>query len=261
MPIILVHGAWSGGWSWRDAARLLRARGYEVHAPSLTGAAERAHVAPEHVSLSSHIADVAGLMRYEDLSNVLLVGHSYAGMVVTGAADRERARVAGLMYVDAFLPESGQSLWDIAGPEGKAKQQAAAAEYDGGKSVARPPHAPPADPALAARWAAMFTPQPIRTFSEPYVSARGAATMDAAQWPPRHFALCTAYKGSIFHSARRQGERPARLGIQRVRRPARRGAPRPRRRRRPHRRLRPQGRRHRLTRRGRGGGKSAMTPT
>jgi pimeloyl-ACP methyl ester carboxylesterase len=199
MAIILVHGAWSGGWSWRDAARLLRAKGYDVYAPTLTGLAERSHVPPEQVGLSSHIDEIAGLMRYEDLTDVLLVGHSYAGMVVTGAADRERRRLAGLMYIDAFLPESGQSLWDIAGPEGKAKQQAMAEAYDGGKSVPRPPHAPPPDAGLAAKWAAMFTPQSTRTFSEPYVSVRGAATMDATAWPPRHYALCAAYKGSVFH--------------------------------------------------------------
>ena len=76
MPIVLVHGAWSGSWSWRAAADILRARGHDVYAPTLTGLAERSHVAPEHVNLSSHVADIAGLMRYENLENVLIVGHS-----------------------------------------------------------------------------------------------------------------------------------------------------------------------------------------
>ena len=198
MTIILVHGAWGGSWSWRDAARLLRHRGYEVRVPTLTGLAERAHIPPEHVTLSGHIADIAGQMRYEEMTGVLLVGHSYAGMVVTGAADRERERVAGLVYVDAFVPESGEALFDIVSPENRALQEQMAHDFDGGKSVPRPPHAPPPDPKAAASWGAKFTPQPIGTITEPYLSVRGAATMDAAAWPPRHFALCAAYKGSAF---------------------------------------------------------------
>ena len=123
MPIVLVHGAWSGSWSWRAAADILRTRGFDVYAPTLTGLAERAHVAPEHIGLSSHIADIAGLMRYERLENVLIVGHSYGGMVITGAADREIARVKGMIYVDAFVPENGQCLWDLAGERSKQAQQ------------------------------------------------------------------------------------------------------------------------------------------
>src|SRR5690606_22977458 len=82
MPIVLVHGAWSGGWSWSEAARILRRRGYEVYNPSLSGLAERDHIHPDDISLSSHISDIAGLMHYENLRNVLLVGHSYGGMVI-----------------------------------------------------------------------------------------------------------------------------------------------------------------------------------
>ena len=89
MTIVLVHGAWAGAWSWRDTARLLRKKGYDVYAPSMTGIAERAHLDPRTVNLSSHVADIAGLLRYEELENVLIVGHSYGGMVITGAVDRE----------------------------------------------------------------------------------------------------------------------------------------------------------------------------
>ncbi len=199
MTIVLVHGAWSGGWSWRDAARHLRHKGYEIYAPTLTGLSERAHVRPQNVNLTSHVEDVAGLLRYEDLNDVLLVGHSYGGMVITGAADRERERLAGMVYVDAFLPESGQALWDIVTPDSKAVQQKMADEFDGGLSVPRPPHAPPPK-AIARNWPPAFSPQPVGTTAEPYVSVRGASTMDADRWPPRHYALCTAYKGSIFHS-------------------------------------------------------------
>jgi pimeloyl-ACP methyl ester carboxylesterase len=196
MTIVLVHGAWTGSWSWRDCARVLRRKGYEVYAPTNTGLSERAHVKPQHVTLESHIEDIAGLLRYEDLRDVLLVAHSYGGMPTTGAADRERDRVKGIMYVDAFLPESGQSLWDIVSPEGKATQQKMAHDFDGGLSVPRPPHAPVRP--RTKPWPPEWSPQPTGTTAEPYVSVRGAATMDPAQWPPRHYALCTGYENSTF---------------------------------------------------------------
>jgi pimeloyl-ACP methyl ester carboxylesterase len=161
----------------------------------MTGIAERAHVPPQQVALSTHIADIAGLMRYEELENVLLVGHSYGGMVITGAADLEPQRVAGMVYLDAFLPESGQSLWDLAGPERAAMQKEAAMAHDGGHSVPRP-SMPTAAPELAAKWAPLFTAQPIRTMSEPWISVREER---ARVWPRRHYILCAAYKGSPFH--------------------------------------------------------------
>lgn len=200
MPIVLVHGAWSGAWSWRDAARLLRKQGYDVYAPTLTGLAERAHVPPERVTLSTHIADVAGLMRYEDLSNVLLVGHSYGGMVITGAADREISRIAGMVYLDAFLPQSNQSLWDLAGPEAAAAQLAAANAHDGGKSSPRP-NIPTNDDPASAKFTSMFTAQPVGCMSEKFVSVRPP---QERAWPRRHYILCNRYKGSIFHLFARQ---------------------------------------------------------
>ncbi len=200
MPILLVHGAWSGAWSWRDAARLLRKEGYDVYAPTLTGLAERSHVPPERVTLDTHIQDVAGLMRYEDLSNVLIVGHSYGGMVVTGAADREIDRIAGMIYIDAFLPQSNQSLWDIAGPEQAEAQMKVANAHDGGKSVPRP-NIPSRGDAPVAKWGSMFTPQPIGCMSEKFVSVRKP---EDRTWPRRHYVLCAAYKGSTFQVIARQ---------------------------------------------------------
>jgi pimeloyl-ACP methyl ester carboxylesterase len=112
---VLVHGAWAGGWSYAKTARLMRAAGHEVFTPTLTGLGERSHLADPGITLSTHIQDVVNVLRYEDLTEVILVGHSYGGMVVTGVASRVGERLRALVYLDAFVPEDGQSLWDIAG--------------------------------------------------------------------------------------------------------------------------------------------------
>ncbi len=204
MPIVLVHGAWAGAWSWRDAARLLRKKGYDVYAPTMTGIAERSHVPPQNVTLSTHIADIAGLMRYEELENVLIVGHSYGGMVITGATDLEPQRVAGMVYLDAFLPQSGQSLWDMAGPERVELQKQGAMAHDGGYSLPRP-NVPPLAPEFAAKWGPLFSAQPLGTMSQAWTSVRPE---HERIWPQRHYILCTAYKGSPFHhvAARVKGQ-------------------------------------------------------
>jgi pimeloyl-ACP methyl ester carboxylesterase len=194
MTIVLVHGAWSGAWSWKGAATILRSRGYEVYAPTLTGLADRAHIPAQAVSLETHVADIAGLLRFEDLHDVLLVGHSYGGMAITGATDRERERVAGMIYLDAFVPASGQSLWDIAGPDARQAQLRAAEAFDGGHSLPRPRNVPAVTQDFVDRWGPLFTPQPTKALSEPFVSVRAQPT-----WPRRHFILCTRYKGSVFH--------------------------------------------------------------
>ena len=113
---VLVHGGGHGGWCYQPVARLLRAASHEVYAPSLTGLAEREHLLSADIDLDCHITDVAKLLQFEDLREVILVGHSYGGMVITGIADRATDRVCHIVYLDAANPESGQSLCDIAGP-------------------------------------------------------------------------------------------------------------------------------------------------
>jgi pimeloyl-ACP methyl ester carboxylesterase len=113
---VLIHGAGHGGWCYRKVKRLLEGAGHEVFAPSLTGLAERSRSLSTRVDLDFHIDDVVQLLRYWDLTDVVLVGHSYGGMVITGAADRATDRVAKLVYLDAANPANGQSLLDVAGP-------------------------------------------------------------------------------------------------------------------------------------------------
>ena len=117
---LLVHGAWGGAWCWADVARRLRQAGHDVFAPDLTGLGARAHLAGQHINLSTHIQDVVAVLNAERLEDVILVGHSYGGMVVTGAASREAPRIRTLVYLDAFLPSHGQALWDLAGEPGRA---------------------------------------------------------------------------------------------------------------------------------------------
>jgi len=112
---VLVHGAWGGGWMWKDVVSLLRSKGHDAFPVTLTGVGERNHLARPEVNLSTHIEDVLNVLRFEDLTNVVLVGHSYGGMVITGVADRVPELVAHLVYVDALLPEDGQSAVDMNG--------------------------------------------------------------------------------------------------------------------------------------------------
>ena len=106
---VLVHGAWSGGWCYHKVAARLRARGHDVFTPTLTGQGERSHLLSGTINLSLHIEDILAVFRCENLSDVVLAGHSYGGMVITGVADRAADRIRALAYLDAFLPEDGQS--------------------------------------------------------------------------------------------------------------------------------------------------------
>jgi pimeloyl-ACP methyl ester carboxylesterase len=118
---VLVHGAWHGGWCWRFVRPLLE--GHEVFAPSLTGLGERKHLARPDIDLDTHISDVVSILEMEDLSDVVLVGHSYGGMVITGAADRATARIKRLVYLDAFVPENGKCTLDYVVPERAARMR------------------------------------------------------------------------------------------------------------------------------------------
>jgi pimeloyl-ACP methyl ester carboxylesterase len=113
---VLVHGGGHGGWCYQRVARILRGAGHEVYAPTLTGLGERAHLLNKDIDLDLHIRDVVALLFYEDLRDVILVGHSYGGMVITGIADRAADRIGRLVYLDAANPVNGQSLVDVAGP-------------------------------------------------------------------------------------------------------------------------------------------------
>ena len=113
---MLVHGAWHGGWCWRRVADRLTAEGRYVVAPTLTGVGERSHQASDSITLSAHIDDVVNEIKWKDLEAVTLVGHSYGGMVITGVAEPIRERIASIVYLDALIPQDGQSFSMLRSP-------------------------------------------------------------------------------------------------------------------------------------------------
>ena len=113
---VLVHGGGHGGWCYQHVARVLRAAGHDVSAPTLTGLGERSHLMRPGIDLDTHITDVVNVLQYDDVREVILVGHSYGGMVVTGVADRAADRIGKLVYLDAANPVNNQSLVDVSGP-------------------------------------------------------------------------------------------------------------------------------------------------
>jgi pimeloyl-ACP methyl ester carboxylesterase len=123
---VLVHGAWHGSWCWKRVRRALQARGHEVFTPTLTGVADRLHLLSPQVDLETHITDVTNLIRWEELADVVLCGHSYGGCVISGVADRVSDRIGALVYLDAFVLENAQSLHDTFPAELRNAQIAAA---------------------------------------------------------------------------------------------------------------------------------------
>jgi pimeloyl-ACP methyl ester carboxylesterase len=191
---VLVHGAWRGSWIWQRVRRRLQAQGHEVFTPTLTGCADRSHLSSPAVDLKMHIDDVANLIQWEDLSDVVLCGHSYAGCVVTGVADRMPERIGALVYLDAFVPENGQSLFDTLPPEQRDSQTEGAARDGQGWLV-------PPIPAAAFNvnekdrdWVdRQSTPQSLATFQQPLELSGGLETVQ-----PITYILATDYSHSPF---------------------------------------------------------------
>jgi pimeloyl-ACP methyl ester carboxylesterase len=112
--LVLVHGAWGGGWVWRRVADLLEKSGHKVFTPTMSGLGERSHLLNAQLNLTTHITDIVNVIKWERLEGIVLVGHSYGGMVISGVAERVENAIASIVCVDAFVPENGQALIDIA---------------------------------------------------------------------------------------------------------------------------------------------------
>jgi pimeloyl-ACP methyl ester carboxylesterase len=165
--IVLVHGAWHGGWCYGRVAKILRGRGHRVYTPTLTGLGERSHLLTRSIDLSTHIADIANTIRWEDLRQIILVGHSYGGMVVTGVADAMIDRISALVYLDAFLPTAGQSFHDIL-PAEVADAQVRGAIASNGFTVPPIPAAAFNVNEADRSWVdSLCTPHPLGTLTQP----------------------------------------------------------------------------------------------
>jgi pimeloyl-ACP methyl ester carboxylesterase len=127
---VLVHGTWHGGWCWRRVADMLEKKGHKVYAPSLTGMAERSHLLTKDVNLTTHVNDVVNLIKWEDLQDIVLVGHSSAGFVITQAAEQIGPAVASIVYLDAFVPQAGDNLISLANPGPRKALEDAVARGD-----------------------------------------------------------------------------------------------------------------------------------
>lgn len=154
---VLVPGAWCGGWIYDQLAEILRRRGHRVFAPTLAGLAERADELSGAIDLDAHVADVVGLIEREGLRDIVLAGHSYGGMVISGVAARvPEGIIHAIVYLDAFFPESGQSMVDLIGPE------AARAVYGDADPLPFPPMIAEGDPGMQAV-VDRLTPHPRKT--------------------------------------------------------------------------------------------------
>jgi pimeloyl-ACP methyl ester carboxylesterase len=190
---VLVHGGGHGGWCYQRVARLLRSAGHEVYAPTMTGVGERSHLVSPHVDLDLHIQDIVAVLHYEDLRDVILAGHSYGGMVVTGVADRAADRVGRLVYLDAANPVNGQSLVDVSGPY-ITWVRPLGRVVDGVELVMFPSSSDPSamygvtDPDDVAWMAERLTAHPWKCFEQPLKLSNEAAFLAI----PQYHIVCTS---------------------------------------------------------------------
>jgi pimeloyl-ACP methyl ester carboxylesterase len=194
---VLVHGAFHGGWCWQRVRTCLNAKGYSVYTPTLTGQGERQHLATPEIGLETHIEDVAALIDFEGLEQVVLVGHSYGGVVVTGVAARMPSRISHLVYLDAIVPEPGDSSISLMDPSFGPVIREAASKND-------PPWLIPVfdigrygvtDSADLTWLESRLTPQPVKPISDP-LPATAAEELDAI---PRTFIYCAQNRGAASH--------------------------------------------------------------
>jgi pimeloyl-ACP methyl ester carboxylesterase len=202
---VLVHGGWHGGWHWDEVARRLRAAGVRVYAPTLRGLAERAAEATETTDLGDHVDDVVEVLDRHDLRDIVLVGHSYGGAVITGAAHKRPDRVAQLVYLDAFVPRHGESLGDILGP------QFAANVREQARAAGTPHLVPPAfsmedvlgvGAEQAAVHAARLSPHPLGTLLDPVDAPKPIAAT-------RNYICCSTRPLGMFERYAQQARESA----------------------------------------------------
>ena len=191
---VLVHGAWHGSWCWKRVRKALQAQGHDVFTPTLTGVGERSHLLSPHVTLDTHIDDIVNLIRWEELSDVVLCGHSYGGCVISGVADRVSDRIGSLVYLDAFVLQDGQSLHDTLPSSQKDLQLDLARDHGAGWKVPPIPAEVFNVNASDLEWVnRQCTMQSLATFQQP-IKLKGTA----AAASPATFILASGWSDSPF---------------------------------------------------------------
>jgi pimeloyl-ACP methyl ester carboxylesterase len=211
---VLVHPAWFGGWCWKKITPLLRADGYDLYTPTLTGLGERAHLARPEIGLGTHIADVVNLLKYEDLSDVVLVGNSSGGMVITGVADQLPDAISHIVYLDAFVPQDGQALVDIIPPDRRPPMEALVQNEGQGWLLPRlapqpwekfVPEAWRITDEADLRWVLpRLRPTPFGHFKEP-VHRKNTA----AEKQPRTYIRCVQWPNTVFDRYAQEAQKMA----------------------------------------------------
>ncbi len=200
---VLVHGAWHGGWCWRDVKSILESQGHRVFTPTLSGLGERAHLMSPNISLQTHVSDILGVIESEELNEFVLVGHSYGGMVITGVADIVKDQISHIVYLDAALPKHGEAMM-TQGPTKTAdelRQQKVFLESlsNDGVSMLEPEPAlfgiSKNDKNMTAWVKRRLTPHPLRTWSDPISIENGGP-----EGIPGTYIICTtpALQGTSF---------------------------------------------------------------
>jgi pimeloyl-ACP methyl ester carboxylesterase len=188
LTFVLVHGAWHGGWCWNKLVPLLQALGHRAIPVTLTGLGDRAHLIDPSVDLRTHVTDVVSTLEMEDLHDVVLVGHSYGGMVICGAAERASKRIRRLVYLDALVPKHGQSAFDLNSVQFREKREQEAKQTGDGYKIAPMIDILGITDAKDLAWVrARLRPQPIETFRQPVDAPAFAARV------PSTFILCKQF--------------------------------------------------------------------
>ena len=167
MNFVFVHGAWHGGWCWRDVAAVLRTAGHQVFTPTMTGLGERAHLLNAQVGLSTFIDDIAAVILSEELDNVVLVGHSFGGHVINGVADRMPQLLRQLIYLDGLVVQHGQSALSIMPPAVQAERTRTMDAEGLRMTIPSPDQFGLSDPAQLAWVMRQLTPHPLKGYTEP----------------------------------------------------------------------------------------------
>ncbi|GGF60324.1 alpha/beta fold hydrolase [Alteromonas lipolytica] len=208
---VLVHGSFQGGWAWQDVKAILQARGYCVYTPTCTGCGERVHLSQPDVGLNTHIDDIANVIKFEELDNIILAGHSYSGLTITGVADRYRDKIKHLVYFDALIPREGVMSGVMRDPvtgELPASWLKYAEKFEDGykmnfwASYPAKMLVPESETEIIARLKRLITTHPVRQWTD-------VLTLENGGWQglPRSYIHCV---GQTYHKSSERMVAPAR---------------------------------------------------